>query len=236
MAEDSTRTVLLVDPDSDLAELVVAILTDEGYAVSTMTDTSQDAIASEVGRLEPDCVLLDSPGYDFDDGWTEAAWLAVRHRAVPTIMFTADAKAVAEARESASERAQAAHFAAVLSKPFSLDQLLEAVEAACGQSKPFDRSSAGDQSRTDALAAELARAGATDVRTGNRREWATFNVAEDERLFQIYWWQNLGVYIVGYYAADARLALIGQFHDRDAAITAALRQPPDPSDSAGAGA
>ena len=223
MAKDSALSVLLVDPDADVAELVVAVLSDEGYVVSTMTDMSQDDIASAVGRLEPDCVLLDSAGRGFDDGWAEAARLAARDRAVPTIMFTADATAVAEARETTSERAEAAHFAAVLGKPFSLDELLDAVEAACGQSERFDRSSAGDQSRTDALAAELEAAGATDVRTGNRREWATFRVAGDEPLFQIYWWQKLGLYIVGYYAADARLTLIGQFHDRSVAVTAALK-------------
>ena len=217
--------MLLVDPDGDLAELIIAILSDEGYAVSAMTEISQDAIASAVGRFEPDCVLLDGAGYGFDEWWAEAARLAVRHRPVPTVMFTADMEALREAQENASERARAAQFAAVLAKPFSLDQLVEAVEAACGRSEPFDRSAAGDQSRTDTLAAELEAAGATDIRTGNRREWATFQITGDERLFQIYWWQKLGVYIVGYYAADARLTLIGQFHDRSAAVTATRQAP-----------
>lgn len=234
MAEDSKLSVLLIDPDADLAELVVAILSDEGYGITTMTDTSPEVIASAVGRLEPDCVLLDSVGYDFDGWWAEAARLAARHRAVPTVMFTGDMKALAEARADTTDRAQGAQFAAVLGKPFSLDQLLEAVETACGRSEPFDRSPAGDQSRTDALAAELASAGATDVRTGNRREWATFHVGDDERLFQIYWWQMLGVYIVGYYTPDARLALIGQFHDRNAAVGAALGEAAGPAESDGA--
>ena len=59
MDEDVPYRVLLVDDDADVASVVVAILTDDGYAVSVLVDTSRDSILAAVGKQEPDCVLLD---------------------------------------------------------------------------------------------------------------------------------------------------------------------------------
>ena len=225
MQDDATATapqVLLVDADADIAEVVVAILSDEGYGVEVLAESDHDAIAGAVGRLEPDCVLLDGTPVDYDAGWAEAAFLAARGRAVPTVMFTAHALDLREGREGTSDRAEAAHFAAILAKPFSLDELLEAVEAATGRSEPFDRSAAGDRTRTEAMERALTAAGARDIRTSTRREWATFRGPGNDTLHQIYWWQQLGVYMVGHYDPDARLVTGGRHHDLPAAIGAAL--------------
>lgn len=220
--------VLLVDSDADVTDVVVAILTDEGYQVTTLDTTDHEALASAVNQFEPDCVLLDSASRPaFAHSWTEAAYLASRSRVVPTIMFTAHTQDVREARENASGRARAAGFAAIVPKPFDLDELLIAVSTACDRSEPFNRSADGERARTLALARRLRDSGATDVRTSNRREWATFVSPHDARIYQLYWWQKLGRYILGRYDEDARLRTVGQYHELEAAIGAASDQDRD---------
>lgn len=225
---DGQPRVLLIDSDADVTDVVVAILTDEGYEVRTVNTTDHQAIAAEVNRYEPDCVLLDSaarPGYG--QSWDEAAYLRARQRAIPTVMFTAHSLDALEAREGETERARRADFAAVLAKPFNLDELLDAVATACDRSQPFERGSDGERARTLALARRLRAAGATDVRTSNRREWATFASPQDARIYQLYWWQQLGLYIVGRYDDDARLQIVGKFYELDTAIAAALSRDGD---------
>ena len=218
--------VLLVDNDEDVADIVVAILSDEGYSVEVVSDTSHESIAAAVGKQEPDCLLLDGEdGLQYGSSWAEAAYLADRERPIPTVMFTAHALDAREAHKEGSERAQAADFAAILKKPFGLDDLLEAVATACGNSEPFSQSSAGDRERTVALARRLREAGATDIRTSDRREWATFRAPESNDIGQLYWWQKAGVYIVGRYGDDARLAPVGRFFELDAALDAAMLAP-----------
>lgn len=215
--------ILVVDSDHDVTELVTAMLTDEGYEVRSVTATDHDTITSEVGRFEPDCILLDGTGpVDFGGSWDEAAYLADRSRRVPTVMFTANAHAVLEARDGSSDRARAAGFAAIIGKPFGLDDLLEAVATAAGRSDRFDHSEAGDRARTQQLVDELTASGATDIRTSERREWATFVSPQDGLIYQLYWWQRLGLYIVGRYDHEARLERIGQFYERHIAVNAAL--------------
>ena len=214
--------VLVIDNDPAIAELMTAILSDEGYAVATLLETTHPAIAAAVGRQEPDCVLLDSSGEGPDGTWTEAAYLAARERSIPTILFSADFRAITEARENTSERSLSADFAAILPKPFSLDELIEAVASASRRSVPFDASAKADRARTVELARRLDEVGATDVRTSTRREWATFRSPDDDRIYQLYWWQLLGVYMLGRYETDGRLSLVGQFLERDAAIAAVI--------------
>ena len=214
--------VLVVDNDPHVAELVSAILTDEGYEVATLAQADHGSIAAAVGRIEPDCILLDSAeGPEFGGSWAEAAYLSRRARPVPTVMFTAHAEDVLEAQEHSSDRALRAEFAGIVPKPFMLDQLLDAVASAAGGSLPFDRSEEGDRGRTAALVADLEGAGATDIRTSSRREWATFVSPSDHRIYQLYWWQRLGRYMLGRYDDDARMELIGQYFERSEAIAAA---------------
>ena len=224
--------VLLVDADADMSELVTAILGDEGYKVTTLVEFEHAAVAAAVGRHEPDCILLDAAGHDaFGGSWGEAAYLSNRDRAVPTVMFTAHARAVAEATERTTQRAIDAEFAAILPKPFTLDELLDAVEKATSRSVPFDRSEEADDRRSAELAAGLRAGGATDIRTSERREWATFVSPHDDRIYQLYWWQRKGLYMVGRYDEDARLELVGRFFERTAAMAAAM----DPSATASLG-
>ena len=101
-------------------------------------------------------------------------------------MLTAHASPVREVTEGASPRSQAAAFAAVLAKPFDLDELPEVVARAVGGTAPFDASPAAETARTAALVANLTAAGVGDVRTSTRREWANF-YAPDGVLGMLYW-------------------------------------------------
>ena len=215
-------SVLCVDDDRDVAEVVQAILTDEGYRVSCLYDVADDALLRAVGRLEPDVVLLDSSSStDYEEAWALAVDLHRRGRRVPVVMFTAHVQAAAEAEEGTSERATDAGFAAIVRKPFVVDELLSAVAAAAGTSVVFDRSREAETARTDALVAAVEARGATDVRASSLREWVMFRDPQG-RLVQLYWWQARGVYQVGRYTEQGEMAMVGQFVDRDAAIEVAL--------------
>ena len=216
------RSVLCVDDDRDIAEIVEAILTDEGYAVSCLYEVEGDSLLRTIGRLEPDVVLLDSASsYDYSGAWESAATVAHRPRPVPTIMFTAHTVDADEAVEGTSARAKDAGFAAILAKPFYLDELLVAVAKAAGHSHPFDRGPAAEAHRTTALVKALEAKGATDIEPSKLREWAHFRDRAG-RLVQLYWWQGRGVYQVGRYTDEGRMVMLGQFVDRDAAIDIAL--------------
>lgn len=222
--DDSTPyRVLLVDDDADIADVVLAMLTDEGYSVEILVDTSLSSLLTAVGMQEPDCILLDgAEGHEYGSSWAEAAYLGARDRPVPTIMFSAHAGDVREARQEESTRARAADFAAVVAKPFSLDELLEAVATACGSAEQFKRTATGDRERTLNLARRLRELGASDIRTSDRREWATFRRSEDDAICQLYWWQRMGLYVAGRYREDSTLVPIGQFFELEAAIAAAI--------------
>ena len=214
--------VLCVDDDHDIGDLIQAILSEEGYIVSCIYEVTGDALARAVGRVEPDAVLLDSASArDYDAAWGLAAGLGDRPRQVPVVMFTAHDEAAEEAEKRASARAAQADFAAVVRKPFHIDELLAAVATAVGRSEPFDRSRPAETARTQALVKALEEHGATDVRPSQMREWALFRDRKD-RLVQLYWWQSRGLYQVGRYSQDGIMKTVGQFVDRDAAIELAL--------------
>ena len=134
------RRVLIVDDDSDIANIVEEVLSDDGYAVTILRDSRIEAIQALVAQLEPDCMLLDGgAGGGYGASWESAALMAARLPAVPVIMFTAHAEASAEAMENTSERSRAAGFAAVLPKPFNLTELLTAVQVAVGEAHRSDQ-------------------------------------------------------------------------------------------------
>ena len=124
-------TVLIVDNDPTLAKLFAELLADEGYQVDTLLHTSRRAVQAAVERLKPHCVVLDGHGVlDYGEGWDTAAWLHQREPVVPTVMLTGHQAAVLEAQAQLSPRSRTAGFAAVLGKPFDLDELVAAVDQA----------------------------------------------------------------------------------------------------------
>ncbi|HZO25557.1 MAG TPA: response regulator [Chloroflexota bacterium] len=219
----SRRQVLIIDDDRDIADLVHAILTDEGYAVSVLHDQDAAAIRTAINLLEPDCVLLDGKDpHEYGEAWDDAAWMRGRDRRVPLIMFSAHAMATQEAEASETPRSRAAGFAGIVPKPFDLDHLITQVAAAVGLAEPFDMSEPAEQRRTAALVARLNAAGAREIHVSTRREWSNFRT-EDGTLVQMYWWQRDGVYYVVRHAETGGvLETIGRFYDLDAAITLAM--------------
>jgi CheY-like chemotaxis protein len=214
------RSVLIIDHDRDIAEIVRAVLQDEGYDVAVLFDVGADAISAAIGMHEPDAVLLDGESrlIGYGSSWAEAAALSQRKRRVPVIMFTANVVDLAEARLAETDRSRMADFVAILSKPFDVDELVATVAKTVGQVVPFDRSTAADAGRSAELAAELERIGAQDVRPSGRREWVTFRTPAG-RIMQIYWWQTGGSYLIGRYDPDGRrMENIALTYSRAAAV------------------
>ena len=123
--------VLCVDDDPGIGETVKAILADEGYEVTCLLEINDEGIRRAIDELKPDCVLLDSTSRtDYGESWEAAAWIHNLARAVPVVMFSAHLADSREAVANLTERAQEAGFAAVLLKPFSIEQLIDAVSLA----------------------------------------------------------------------------------------------------------
>jgi CheY-like chemotaxis protein len=93
-----------------------------------LLDTSPTAVQTVVEQDIPSCVVLDGSGHhDYAQSWATAAWLQQRTPPVPTVMLTAHVHAAQEARAGKTPRSQAAGFAAILAKPFELEDFVAAV-------------------------------------------------------------------------------------------------------------
>jgi CheY-like chemotaxis protein len=134
----SNGTVLIVDDDPVIAELVQEVLHEEGYAVSVLSEPGSAALRAAVKQIHPDCILLDSgTGESYGSAWDDAEWLETRLRTTAVIMFTAHVEAIREAEEHESSRSQAAHFFSILPKPFELEDLLSQVRQATSKVTAF---------------------------------------------------------------------------------------------------
>ena len=112
-------TILIVDDDKDLGEMLSIVLQTRSYRPVTCTDGSR---AVEIfPTVEPDLVLLDImlPGMD---GIGIARWIRSRSN-VPIIMLTAksDTKNIVEGLEAGADD--------YVVKPFSTDELLARIHA-----------------------------------------------------------------------------------------------------------
>jgi CheY-like chemotaxis protein len=225
----SPRKVLIVEDDPAIADVLFALLRDEGYQVSVLGAVGADAVRTAVGRLEPDCVVLDGESpRGYGTSWGEAAWLHGRSRFVPTVMLTGHRDDVDEARDTNSARSQAAGFSGVVAKPFDLDELLDAVGQAVGAVEPFDRSTEADAARTRRLGERLTAAGLLQVTTSPKREWAGFS-GTDGSSWLLYWSQPEGVYLlVREKRAGTGFEQVGRFYDLDAAVAVAGMVGADP--------
>ncbi|MGI5836393.1 MAG: response regulator [Chloroflexota bacterium] len=116
------KTVLVVDDEWDLQELISIVLRQEGYGVARAADGG-DALKS-VERSMPDLILLDMkmPGVD---GWSFASEFRKKHGFhVPIVVLTASE----DAKESADEIGANDW----LGKPFDLDRLVSTVRRVIG--------------------------------------------------------------------------------------------------------
>lgn len=220
MSSAESPSVLVVDDDEDVGDVIAAMLSEEGYTVDTISDVSPESFRTALGQLEPDLILLDGAGRsEYGEGWVQAARVHLRQRPIPIIMLTGHSKDASEAEEGGTARAQAAAFAAVLLKPFDLDTLIDVVSKTVSH-EPFNHSETGERRRTKSLTGKLRAIGATDIRPSTRREWATFLLPPDERVHQLYWWQAEGQYLLGAYAADGIFQRLGTFWELNDALAA----------------
>lgn len=212
------KHVLVVDDDRDIAEVVQTILLDEGFQVSCLYQPSKNDVKAAIDRIEPDCVLLDGGNpAAYGPSWDIAKWLASRSRPIPAVMLTAHRADREEAILDESDRAKTAHVAAVIPKPFDIDQLVTVVRHAVGQevTSITDR----DEAASQTLLLKRLRGAGADELAGSRigRVWATFRAGSDHSLYKIYRWRVADVYFVGRYSADGQqLEPLGQFGDLDA--------------------
>jgi DNA-binding response OmpR family regulator len=117
MVDDTTRRVLIVDDDANLVFAVTEALNDAGY--ETMAARDGHAAIQSISRLAPDVILLDL-NMPHVGGFAVIEWLKQHSIQIPTILSTTDDEWTASALGVFSK----------LAKPFTLDQLLDAVRLA----------------------------------------------------------------------------------------------------------
>jgi len=111
------RTVLVVDDDRDIVNLVALVLGFAGYQVQTAAD-GQEALEA-VGRGMPDLILLDMK-MPVMDGWEFAKEFQAKYDLrTPIVVLTA--------ATDARKRAEEIGAAGWVGKPFELETLVEVV-------------------------------------------------------------------------------------------------------------
>ena len=115
----------MVEDDESISAVTKHLLEAERFRVDVLARMTPDAVDDAITRFAPDVVLLDSAAAsEFGAAWEVAA----RFRQVPAapalIMFSAHSAAAHEAREGATPRSVAAGFAAIVEKPFSIEDLV----------------------------------------------------------------------------------------------------------------
>jgi len=122
MTAAATHSVLVVDDDPDICEVVKTILELHGYRVLTAGDGA-DALAQLQAGVRPSVILLDlmmprMNGLQFRDEQNRDPTL----RAIPVVVLTGDGRAEAKAAAMGVEG---------LRKPVELAVLLDAVRRTC---------------------------------------------------------------------------------------------------------
>jgi CheY-like chemotaxis protein len=114
--------ILVVEDDPGLRDVLAEVLSERGYEVTCAPDGRAALDVLGVARPPPSVILLDL-AMPVMDGWTFRAEQQrdPRLASIPTIVLSASLGADSrEAEELAAD--------AMLSKPFDLDRLVEAVE------------------------------------------------------------------------------------------------------------
>ncbi|MGH2491908.1 MAG: ATP-binding response regulator [Candidatus Limnocylindria bacterium] len=123
-------SVLLVEDDLLLSKLMATLVEGAGYQSVTIAD--HDQIGDAIERFDPKCVILDGEVGQTgrSRSWDDAAAIRRDHPALPVLMFTADADALAEERAGTSTRSREAGFVGVVPKPFIVEEFLATLHSA----------------------------------------------------------------------------------------------------------
>ena len=123
------QTILVVDDDAAIREVVAEVLEEEGYQV-TVASSGQDALVA-IDADEPALVVLDMR-MPVMNGWEFAEQLSDRPgRRIPLLVMTAAV--------DADKRAAEIGAAGTLSKPFDLSDLIELVQTLIASPAPPQR-------------------------------------------------------------------------------------------------
>ncbi len=114
------KTVLVVDDDPDILDVVVDLLSGEGYRVLS---ASNGVDALKALHNEQPCLILLDMRMPHMDGWAFASELKARGLSFPIMVMSAAQDAVSWRDEIGAH--------AVLPKPFGVDGLLGAVQSVC---------------------------------------------------------------------------------------------------------
>jgi CheY-like chemotaxis protein len=118
MTHGGSKTILVVDDDSDILSLIVMLLEGEGYTVET-AHNGREAL-QRVEQHLPDLILLDM-NMPVMNGWEFARQFHARGSGqVPIVVLTA--------AEDARQRAAEIDATGWVGKPFDLEELFDAVQ------------------------------------------------------------------------------------------------------------
>lgn len=115
------KSILIVEDEEAIRVLIAELLQSKGYQTRMAADGSE--ALGEVDRQVPDLVLLDMR-MPVMDGWVFAGILKQRRVNVPIIVFTA--------AENAQARAHELGAVGWISKPFTIEDLFDAVQRGLG--------------------------------------------------------------------------------------------------------
>ena len=118
------KFILVVEDDPDLAQLVAEVLESAGYRTA-VAGNGREALDRLRTSTHPDLILLDMM-MPVMDGWAfrEEQQKEPALESIPVVTVTADG--------DARGKAAAIHAAGYITKPISIDSLLDAVERICG--------------------------------------------------------------------------------------------------------
>lgn len=130
--------VLLVEDDVLVSKLMATLVEEAGY--HSVTIAEHDQIGDAIDRFDPKCVILDGEvgRTGRSRSWDDAAAIRHDHPALPVLMFTADAEALAEERAGTSPRSREAGFVGVVAKPFIVEEFLATLHSAVSGSLSAD--------------------------------------------------------------------------------------------------
>jgi CheY-like chemotaxis protein len=125
MPKRTAKRILVVNDTPEILDLLRAILEDEGYEVVAYSYAFDDLV--EVKRIAPDLIVLDFIIGDENYGWQLLQKLKL-DRATATIPVVVCSAALHLLRELAGHLQEKG--VAIVPKPFDIDDLLRAIDAA----------------------------------------------------------------------------------------------------------